>query len=182
VTAYKQAIITAMNDLARDPLVCFLGYGVRHGGRAGGTLKEVPECQLIETPVAENLMMGMAIGLALAGRRPVIYFERFDFILNAMDALVNHLDKISVLSQGEFSPSVIIRVNVGGTQKPLYTGVTHTQDFTKQLSEMVSFPVQKLKVAAEIRAAYAVAHQQLQLKPGYGRSSMMVELADLMKD
>jgi len=163
--------------MAEDPLVCFIGYGIRHG-RAGGTLKDVAVAQLIETPVAENLMMGMAIGLALAGRRPVVYFERFDFILNAMDAMVNHLDKIGTMSQGEFSPSIIIRVVVGNSRKGLITGATHTQDFTKVMAEMVSFPVQKLKAADEIMGAYAVAHQALQLAPGFARSTMLVELKD----
>lgn len=177
MSAYKEALTAAMTDLAKDPLVCFIGYGVRQG-RAGGTLRDAHPEQIIETPVAENLMMGMAIGMALAGRRPVVYFERFDFILNAMDALVNHLDKIGPLSQGEFAPSVIIRVVVGNSKKPLHTGITHVQDYTEVMTKMLSFPVMKLHTPSEIIGSYAVAHQQLRLKPGYARSAMLVELKD----
>ena len=175
---YKDALTAAMQDLAKDPAICFVGYGVRCGGRAAGTLKGIPDTQLIETPVAENLMVGMAIGLALSGRRPVVYIERFDFILNAMDAIVNHLDKIERLSQGQFQPSIILRVVVGNKKKPLYTGLTHTQDFTEVMRQMVSFPIVRLEHAAAIGPAYAVAHQALQLNPGFKHSTMLVELKD----
>ena len=90
---YKEEITSAMDMLAADPRVRFVGYGVRYGGKAMGTLKNVPEAQLVETPVAENLMVGIAIGMALRGLRPVVFIERFDFIMNAMDAIVNHLEK-----------------------------------------------------------------------------------------
>lgn len=180
MTPYKQALCEAMRELAQDPLVCFIGYGVAHGGQAAGTLKGIDPKQLIEMPVAENLMMGMAIGLALAGRRPVVYFERFDFILNAMDALVNHLDKVSQLSKREFEPSVIIRVTLGNTQRGLMTGVTHTQDYTEVMRKLVSFPVMKLEHAGEIAAAYRCAHQDLQKAGGFARSTMLIERKDEM--
>jgi pyruvate/2-oxoglutarate/acetoin dehydrogenase E1 component len=135
-TTYKDALRRSMDWLADDPKTLFLGYGIRHGGRAAGTLVNVPVHQLIETPCAENLMMGMAIGLALDGFLPVVFFERFDFITNAVDALVNHLDKLPTLSAGRFNPKVLIRCVVGGEEKPLYTGPTHTQDFLEGLAFM----------------------------------------------
>ena len=79
---YKESLTSAMTALGKDPLACFIGYGVSNG-KAGGTLNRVLPEQLIETPVAENLMVGLAIGMALAGRRPLVYVERFDFVLNA---------------------------------------------------------------------------------------------------
>src|SRR5438477_13169810 len=126
---YKEALTAAMDELARDPMIRFIGYGVSIG-KAMGTLKNVPDSQLIEMPVAENLMVGFAIGLALKGLKPVVFIERFDFILNALDAVVNHLDKIGDISRGEFRPTIILRVVVGNRQKPLFTGETHTQDFS----------------------------------------------------
>lgn len=47
---YKESITQAMTDLAADPAVCFIGYGIRYG-KAMGTLKNVSEDQVIETPV-----------------------------------------------------------------------------------------------------------------------------------
>ena len=66
-----------------------------------GTLKDVPDDQKIETPVAENLMVGLAIGMSFEGFKPVVYFERHDFMLVAADAISNHIDKIERISHGE---------------------------------------------------------------------------------
>jgi pyruvate/2-oxoglutarate/acetoin dehydrogenase E1 component len=78
---YKGQLTAAMNLLAADPAVRFIGYGVKIGGRAAGTLNNVSDSQLIETPVAENLMVGLATGLSLAGLKPIVFIERMDFIL-----------------------------------------------------------------------------------------------------
>ena len=126
-----------------------------------GTLKNVSESQLIEMPVAENLMASFAIGLSLKGLKPVVFFERFDFVLNAMDAIVNHLDKIDTISHGEFKPTVILRIVVGNRRKPLFTGKTHTQDFSVALRALVSFPVICLQDASQIGIQYKAAHALL---------------------
>ena len=172
---YKESLSAAMVELASDPLVRFVGYGVRYGGRAAGTLKDIPEDRCIKTPVAENLMVGLAMGLAMRGLRPVVYIERFDFILNAMDAIVNHLDKIERLSKKEFNPCAILRVVAGNRDKPLFTGITHTQDFTLAIRQMVSFPVKRLEQADDILPSYRHA-----LKMLHAHSTMLIELKDLI--
>lgn len=173
--SYKGELTRSMEHLAADPAVRFIGYGVRIGGRALGTLKNVPDSQLIEMPVAENLMVGFAIGLALKGLKPVVFIERFDFILNALDAIVNHLDKIKALSKGEFAPTMILRVVVGNRQKPLFTGATHTQDCSTALRALVDFPVLQLFDPAVIFMQYKAAHALLSK-----HSTMLVEYKDFM--
>ena len=170
-----------MDQLALDPQVRFVGYGLLHG-RAGGTLKNVPVNQIVETPVAENLMVGLAIGMSLAGLRPVVYIERMDFILNALDAIVNHLDKIGTMSHGEFQPAIILRLVVGNKTKPLFTGATHTQDLTVPVRQMVSFPVVALTHETMIKDAYLTAHAFLQPDNSLRktRSTMLVEYKDLL--
>jgi pyruvate/2-oxoglutarate/acetoin dehydrogenase E1 component len=177
MSAYKDALSTAMVDLAKDPKVVFVGYGVRYGGKAAGTLKGIADEQLLETPVAENLMAGLGTGLALKGLRPVVFIERMDFLLNALDAIVNHLDKISRMSHGQFHPAVILRVVVGNSAKPLFTGLTHTQNFSQPVRQMVSFPVIELKSESEVRGAYAEAYQAL--CGAVPRSTMLVEMKDM---
>lgn len=173
---YRDSLTAAMDDLARDPRVCFVGYGVRHG-RANGTLRNIPDAQLIEMPVAENLMVGFATGLSLMGRRPVVFIERCDFILNALDAIVNHLDKLALLSGDQFRPAVILRVVVGNRDKPRFTGPTHTQDFTQALRALVSadLPVWQLRRAVEVRPQYEEAARGFE----FGRSAILVEYKDL---
>ena len=136
--SYKEAMSIAMTELGQHGAI-FIGYNVLKGD-AMGTLKNVSIEQKLETPVAENLMSGLAIGMSFEGYLPVLYFERHDFILNALDAIINHIDKIERISHGEYKVPVIIRA-VTADAGPFYSGITHSQDFTKLLESGVSFPV-----------------------------------------
>ena len=62
--------------------------------------------------------MGISTGFALAGYLPITTYPRFDFFILSMNQLVNHLDKIKIISKGNFKPKVIVRVLVG-SKKPL---------------------------------------------------------------
>lgn len=175
MASYKQEITGANTELARDPRTIFLGYGITKS-HALGTLRDVPRGQLLEMPVAENLMVGAAIGLALAGRHPVVYIERCDFLLNALDAIVNHLNAMPIISCGEFTPAVILRIVVGNREKPLFTGHTHTQDFYEALRGMVEFPVIALRNPADVAEQYRdAAHRQFR-----GISTAFFEYKDLI--
>jgi len=153
---YKDAIKKSMEMLAEEKNTIFIGYSLKHGSHSYGTLLDVPKEKILEMPVAENLMSGVAIGMALEGYKPVLIFERHDFILNALDAIVNHLDKIERMSNGEFTAPVIIRAIVG-SKKPLYPGPQHTQNFTKVFKELFSFPVYELYNSKEIIKYYKKA-------------------------
>jgi pyruvate dehydrogenase E1 component beta subunit len=145
---YKECLIEQYTRLGNIPNSIFVGYNVKKGYGAG-IFKNIPEEKLYEMPVAENLMAGVSIGLSIEGYMPILYFERFNFVLNALDSIVNHLDKFSKLSYGEYSPKVIIRVVIGGKNSPFYTGSTHTQDFYKAMQNMVNFSVYKLPTDAQ---------------------------------
>lgn len=101
------------------------------------TLSHIPESQRICFPVAEELQLGVCIGLSLQGFIPVCIFPRFDFMLRAYDQLINHLDKLEEMTVGRFKPKVIIRTRVGG-RKPLDAGPQHKQDHTIALSDMLT--------------------------------------------
>jgi len=136
--SYKEAMNQVMTELGNEKAI-FIGYNVARGD-AMGTLKNVPNDQKLETPVAENLMSGLAIGMSFEDFIPVLYFERHDFMLVAMDAIGNHIDKIERISHGEFKVPVIIRA-VEAFGGPFYSGPTHHQDFTNVLKTLVDFPV-----------------------------------------
>lgn len=172
--SYKQNLTEANEFLAKESNCKFIGYGLMKG-RALGTLKAVPDNKLIEMPVAENLMLGFAIGLSIAGKLPVVFIERMDFIHNAMDAIVNHLDKINLISRGEFSPAVIIRCVVGNKSKPLYTGITHIQDYSEGIRKMVGIPIFQLKSPDDIKPSYLKALENAK----NGISTILVEYKDL---
>ena len=149
--SYKEAMNLAMKELGDEGAI-FIGYNVAKGD-AMGTLKEVSAEQKLETPVAENLMSGLAIGMSFEEFLPVIYFERHDFMMVAMDAIVNHVDKIERISHGEFKVPVIIRA-VTADGGPFYSGITHSQDFTEVLKAAVTFPVSDPKNGKEILEAF----------------------------
>lgn len=136
--SYKDGMNLAMTELGAKGAI-FIGYNVAKGD-AMGTLRGVPADQKLETPVAENLMSGLAIGMGFEGLLPVLYFERHDFMLVAMDAIGNHIDKIERISHGEFKVPVIIRA-VTADAGPFYSGPTHSQDLTPVMKALVSFPV-----------------------------------------
>ena len=172
---YKQALNQSMQVMAENKKTVFIGYNVRIG-KAGGTLEGITDEQLVETPVAENLMVGMAIGMSLNGHYPIVYFERFDFIMNAMDAIINHLDKIELISNGEFKPAIIVRCVVGNKNKPLYTGPTHTQDFSLMFTGL-SISLITCYSSADITEAYKSAFSQM--TSNEPKSSIIVEYKDL---
>lgn len=173
--SYRDELLKAMEVLAQDPQVCFVGYNLcPAGGSAGGSIKGVPAEKIFEMPLAENLMAGAAIGLSLDGRIPVLWFERMDFLLCGLDALVNHLNQISTLSEGVHKPAVIIRVCVGNRNAPLFTGPTHVQDFTETVKKMVSFNVVPLIHTETIKTHYRYALGAAR----NGVSTMLVEYKD----
>ena len=122
---YKQALTKEMDKLASDPRVRFVGYNTAYGPRMNGTLCNVPIEKCVECPVAENLMTGIAIGLALEGFLPVLCFERMDFCLATADALINHIGK---LQHYGMRLKIIIRVCIGNS-KPLNPGEQHKQEY-----------------------------------------------------
>lgn len=157
--SYKNAMLESMTELGNQGAI-FIGYNVARGD-AMGTLKNVDKNQKLETPVAENLMTGLAIGMSFEGFTPVLYFERHDFMLVAADAIGNHIDKIERISHGEFVPNVIIRA-VSADGGPFYSGPTHSQDFTKMLKQLVTFPVLEPKTGKEVLAAFKYAFESKQ--------------------
>ena len=116
----------------------FLGQSVKYSGNAiFNTLSTLNDSMKIETPVFEEVQMGMSTGMAMDGLVPISCFPRFDFLMRCMDSLVNHLDKMQVMTENTFKPKVIIRTSIGSTN-PLNGGVQHTQDYTKVFKDILT--------------------------------------------
>ncbi len=129
---YKEYIKEKCENYAKDSSVRYIGYNTVFGSRMYGTLASVDRSLCIEAPVAENLMVGLAMGMSLEGFKPVVCFERHDFMLLAMDAIINHVDKLPWMSGDQFKFPIIIRAIVGGTY-PINPGPMHSQDYTSPL-------------------------------------------------
>ena len=134
---YKDELIKSMNFLSKKKDTLFIGQSVKFSGNAiFNTLKQVVDSKKIELPVFEDVQMGISIGMALEGFTTVTCFPRFDFLICAMNQLVNHLDKIRMMSRGEMRPKVIIRTSIG-SKNPLNGGPQHTQDYTKEMKQIL---------------------------------------------
>lgn len=177
ISSYKKTLNVAMMVFAEDPRARFVGYGLLNQKGGNGTFKTIPNEKICETTVAEELMVGMATGMSLAGLLPMVIIERFDFIWRAADPLINYLDKAREISRGEFNPCVILRVIVGNSRKPLFTGPTHTQNYTEAFRHILRMPVYEVKTAEEVQAAYERAIREQ--REGIG-SSFIVEHKELL--
>lgn len=163
-----------MEFLAQDPRTLFIGQAVAVPGTAmTNTLRDVPHEKLIELPVAEEMQMGMTTGLALAGRVPVSIYPRWNFLLLAINQLVNHLDKIDVMSNGGYKAKAIIRTGIG-SERPLHPQYQHVGDFTTALRAMcTTIEVIRLDEPEDVFPAYEKA-----LLREDGRSTLIVEYGD----
>lgn len=132
---FKQAVNAAMHMLADDSRTVFVGQSVRYDGAAiYHSLEGVPMEKRVEFPVVENLQLGYCTGLSLTGKLPICIYPRMDFMLLAMDQLVNHLDKLPLYG---WKPKVIIRCRVG-QKTPLDAGPQHSGNYTEPFREMLT--------------------------------------------
>jgi pyruvate/2-oxoglutarate/acetoin dehydrogenase E1 component len=175
---YYPELCKAMNFLAKDSRVLFVGQAVAVKGTAmTTTLKDVPKEKLIELPVAEEMQMGMSVGMALQGFVPVTIYPRWNFLLLAVNQVVNHLDKIKHMSRGGFAPKVIIRTGIG-SQRPLNPQCQHLGDFTEAFRSMcTNIEVIRLDEPNHILPAYMRA-----LRREDGVSTILVEHGDFYNE
>ncbi|HYC77528.1 MAG TPA: alpha-ketoacid dehydrogenase subunit beta [Planctomycetota bacterium] len=114
-----QAVQVALREeMARDERVVMLGEDIaRNGGvfrATEGLLDRFGEARVIDTPLNESGIVGVAIGMAMNGLRPVAEIQFADFIYPAFDQIVSELAKLRYRSGGEFTCPVVIRTPYGG--------------------------------------------------------------------
>jgi pyruvate/2-oxoglutarate/acetoin dehydrogenase E1 component len=168
---YLEETKRAMEMLDRKGCI-FIGQTVKYDGSPMyRSLIGIPNNSKIEMPVAEDMQMGISIGLALKGNIPVSIYPRIDFLLCAINQLVNHLDKVEEMSHGEFNAGVIIRTQIGNT-KPLHPGPQHTGNYYQALKKLCkNITVWKVNKAEDINRAYRFAYYQAKL----GKSTIIIE-------
>ncbi len=120
---YFEAVAQALSEeMARDPRVFVLGEDV---GLVGGTFRateglmaEFGARRVRDTPIAEAAIVGIAIGAAIAGMRPVAELMTMNFAMVAMDQIINHASKMRYMFGGGVTVPLVIRApGGGGTQK-----------------------------------------------------------------
>lgn len=119
---YREALNQALREeMERDSTVFLLGEDVGlYGGSfkvTDGLLAEFGSERVIDTPIAEGSIVGMAVGAAMAGLRPVVELMTVNFALLAMDQIVNHAAKIRYMFGGKAKVPMVIRAPGGGGQQ-----------------------------------------------------------------
>jgi len=142
---YRQALHDVLREeLLRDENVFLLGeeIGAFEGSYkiTAGLLQEFGSKRVVDTPIEENGFVGMATGAAMLGLRPIVEIMTINFIVLAMDEIVNHAAKIYSMFGGQCPIPLVIRTPGGGGQQ---LSATHSQNL-----EVWFAHVPGLKVAA----------------------------------
>lgn len=125
---FREAIARAMTEeMSRNPKVILLGQDV---GAFGGSYKEFvgllarfgPD-RVRDTPVAEAAMIGLGVGAAAAGLRPVVSITYMDFLMLGLDPLVNYAAKARFKTAGQITVPLVVKTTAGAKGQ----GVAHSQ-------------------------------------------------------
>ena len=156
--AYFDELKKSMEYLAQNEKTIFIGQAVEVPGTAmSNTLKDIDKSKLLELPVAEEMQMGITNGLILSGKIPVSIFPRWNFLLLAINQLVNHLDKINEMTSNYYKSKAIIRTGIG-SQRPLNPQSQHVGDFTDAVKLMAkNINIVRLEETSQIFNEYKYA-------------------------
>src|SRR5881275_357516 len=115
---YRDALGAALREeLQRDERVLLMGEDIGVFGGAfnvtAGLLDEFGEKRVRDTPISENTIVGMGVGAAMAGLRPVVELMTINFALLAMDQIVNHAAAVHYMFNGAVRVPMVIRMPQG---------------------------------------------------------------------
>jgi pyruvate/2-oxoglutarate/acetoin dehydrogenase E1 component len=149
---YRDALNTALREeLRRDERVLLMGEDIGVFGGAfkvtAGLLDEFGEKRVRDTPISENTIVGVGVGAAMAGLRPVVELMTINFALLAFDQIVNHAAHIHYMFGGQATVPLVVRMPQGAGHQ---LGPTHSHCF-----EALFLHVPGLLVATPATAADA---------------------------
>ena len=139
----REAIARGLREgLQSDNRVFIMGEDIgAYGGAYAvtkGFLEEFGAERVKDTPLAESVIVGAAVGAAMAGLRPVAEIMTINFLLLAMDQIVNHAAKLRYMSNGQIAVPMVIRTVTGGGGQ---LGATHSQSFEPWLASVPGIKV-----------------------------------------
>ncbi len=149
---YREALNAALREeLARDQRVVLMGEDIGVFGGAfkvtDGLLEEFGEQRVRDTPISENTIVGVGVGAAMTGLRPVVELMTINFALLALDQIVNHAAHIHYMFGGQARVPLVVRMPQGAGHQ---LGPTHSHCF-----EAMFLQVPGLLVAVPATAADA---------------------------
>src|SRR2546430_10908964 len=127
--------------MRRDGGVVVIGEDVAEGGPYGATrdlVAEFGDRRVVDTPISEAAVTGVAVGAALSGWRPVVEIMFIDFITLALDQLVNHAAKARYMSGGQLRVPLVLRTQGGAGVR---SGAQHSQSLEAWLAHVPGLAV-----------------------------------------
>lgn len=155
--SYKDELTTAMTYLGEQDNTIFIGQQIVYAGNPmSTTLGNVSKDKMIELPVMEETQMGMSLGLAMTGKTVITFYPRWDFIVLAVNQLVNHVDKYNLMT----GKTVNLLIRLGkGSDTPLDPGHQHKGNYLKEFKSMCpNIKFHNLISATDIVATYKEAY------------------------
>jgi acetoin:2,6-dichlorophenolindophenol oxidoreductase subunit beta len=144
-------------EMRRDSSVYVFGEDVALGGPFGVTkdlAEEFGVHRIVNTPISEGTVMGLAIGAATAGLRPVVEIMFMDFITLAMDQLINHAAKLHYMSGGQLRIPLTVRVQCGISGA---MGAHHSQSLEAWLAHVPGLKIVMPASAADAKGLLKAA-------------------------
>lgn len=121
ITLSKAVNEAIAEEMRRDPTVFVIGEDVAEAGTPfkvlSGLVEEFGPDRIIDTPIAEPGFMGIAVGAAMTGSRPVVDLMFGDFLFLVMDQLCNQAAKTHYMSGGKLNVPLVLRTNLGATRR-----------------------------------------------------------------
>jgi len=157
-TTYLKAINAALFEAMRaDPRVLVIGEDVVEGGpytATAGLAEEFGVERVLNTPISESAVCGVAVGAAQSGLRPVVEIMFIDFITLALDQLVNQAAKAHFMSGGQLSVPLVLRTQGGAGQRG---AAQHSQSLESWLAHIPGLKVVMPSRAADVGGLLASA-------------------------
>ncbi len=159
IKSYIEAVTTALyEEMKRDEKVFVLGEDV---GRKGGVFKatiglydEFGENRVIDTPLAESAIVGVGVGAAMYGHRPVAEIQFADFIMPAVNQIISEAAKIRYRSNNDWNCPLVIRAPYGGgVHGALYHSQSVEAVFANQPGLKIVMPSTPYDVKGLLKAA-----------------------------
>lgn len=121
ITLSKAINEVMFEEMRRDPSVILIGEDVAEAGHPfkffAGLVEEFGTDRVIDTPIAEPGYMGIAVGAAMTGTRPVVDLMFGDFLYLVMDQLCNQAAKAHYMSGGKLTVPLVVNTNLGATRR-----------------------------------------------------------------
>ena len=158
ITLSKAVNEAIAEEMRRDPTIFVIGEDVAEAGTPfkvfSGLVEEFGTDRIIDTPISEPGFMGLAVGAAMTGSRPIVDLMFGDFLFLVMDQLCNQAAKTHYMSGGKLKVPLVLRTNMGATRR---SAAQHSQSLHALIAHIPGLKVAMPSSAYEAKGLMKTA-------------------------